>query len=400
MTIYPDKNPHSGIWYYLPADYHLLWDPSSTDKMGYSLSISYGTQGDAGTDPDAPVLIKANLSSGITTGERNLVKSLLKFQDPEFKDLIYLPLRENVQTTFQDILYAQYSIPKDKITVTSSTDPGNPINVTCRTNSDTKEFMETALRSGDGIVGTMILKPKEEGIIDQQIDAIISISNTRTLGKMQLEPVKWRKEDWVNKTPYPLRLKYLHVMKKSTQTNKPIIYTWSVGDADIAPQGRVSFDNGLVPQWLDTDPSTVIWLSYNVNECDSCGASVLTGVTDGVSGNTVQQIRFVIPDAVFDSLKASYFMITLRSRQADPKGAAIVELKTLNVTKDPAKEFNIGPLFIPKTGMPDFEYNIRIASTDGEFYESDKWIRSDKKQVLLGKKEMYNIFRGIVPGIN
>ena len=400
MTVYKDLHPASGMFYMLPADYHLRWDSDATAKKGYGFTISYGKQGDGSTTAgaDAPVRFSATLTAGITTREKNFVSSLLKARYPEFKDLVYLPLRETVQSSFQNAL-SLFGVPADKISVISTTDPSNDVTVAWSTNPDTKEFIQTSLTSGDGIVASMIMKPKETGITDITIPAIISLSATRTLGKMSLDPLTWRTGEWTNATAYPLKLKYLHVLKKSIIGNTPIIYSWAINDVDVPSMGRVSFDNGRVPKWLDEDPSSVMWLSYVVNACDSCNSEVINAVTDGVSNSTVQQLRFVIPDPVFDSLKASSFIITVRSKQADPKGTAIVELPAMTITKDPAKNFMIGPLFIPKGVSPDFEYKIVMSSADGDFYSPDKWIRSNMKEIYLGKTPLQDLFRGYVPWI-
>jgi hypothetical protein len=190
------------------------------------------------------------------------------------------------------------------------------------------------------------------------------------------------------------------VLKKSIQGNTPIIYSWLINDVDVPSMGRVSFDNGSVPKWLDDDPSSVMWLAYSVNQCDSCNNEVINAITDGVSNSTVQQIRFIIPDQVFDSLRASNFLINLRSKQADPKGVMIIELPTLTITREPGKNFVVGPLFIPKGIMPDFEYKVTMTSKDGDFFTSDKWTRWNKPDVYLGKTPLQDLFRGIVPWIN
>ncbi len=402
MTVIPDKNPNSGLYYFLPADFHLIWDPAVKAKKGYGLTISYGkqTEAEADANADAPVNMSAILTAGISSKEKSFVRALLKSKFPNFKDIRPLPLRENIQTTFQNTLGALYNIPAEKITVTSGTDFTNTIKVAWSTNSDTKEFIQTALTSGEGIVASVILKPKNEEITEQQIPASISLADTRPFGKMNLEPLTWRTKEWKNATSYPLRLKYLHVLKQSKQGNNPIIYSWSMDNMEVPSLASVSFENNPVPLWLDNDPSSVMWLDYSVMDCRECNDTVITAVTDGVSGSTVQQIKFIIPKAVFDTLKADYFMIYVRSSQVDPKGEMVKELPVLNITNEPGKNFLVGPLFIPKGGSPDFEFNIKVSSTDGEFYLSDKWIKTSEKEVLLGKSRVIEIFKGIIPGIN
>ena len=403
IYIYADKNDKSGVYYILPADYHLKWETKTDPEKGFEFRILYGSQkpGDAAeTASDAPVRMSATLTAGISSRERNFVKSLLKAYFPEFKELKFLPLRENPQFTFQNTLGAQYNIPQNKITVETNTDLTSDIHVAWQTDADTKEFIQTALTSREGISASVILKPKAEDILEQQIPAVINLADNRTIGKFYIEPNVWRTRNFKNTSPFPLKLKYLHVLKMEANGKTPIIYSWTLNDGVVPSQGQVAFDNSKVPVWLDNDPSAVMWIDYSIEECKNCDQKVMDAVTGGVSGTKAQQIKFTIAPAVFDTLRASYFTVTLRSRQVDPKGEEVKELEALKITRDAAKEFSVGPLFIPSGGSTEFEYKITMASTDGDFYPSNEWIKGTDKEVLLGKTRMKSIFRGIVPGIN
>ena len=405
INVFPDQNRNSGIYYIIPADYHLRWEagpPSRKPEEGYDLNILYGTQQVGGTEPvtDAPVRMSARLTAGISNSERAFIKSMLKAIIPGFVDVRFLPLRENPVTTFQNTLNAQFGVPMDKITVITNTDLNNDINLAWRTNPDTKEFIQTALTSGEGISASVILKPQNEGIVDQQIPASISLADPRSLGKMTLEPTAWRTNGWRNTTPYPLQLKYLHVLKKEISGNKMIVYSWSMDNLEVPPLTQLNFDHSRVPPWLDTDPTAMFWLDYAVMECSDCDRKVMEAVTGGVFGSTTQQVKFTIAPAVFDTLKASYFMIYVRSKQADPKGEMVKELGAIKITNDASKEFFAGPLFLAPGGQLEYEYRITAASLDGDFYPSPEWIKASDKELLLGRTAMKEMFKGKIPGIN
>jgi hypothetical protein len=403
IYIYADKNEKSGVYYILPADYHLKWETKAEPEKGFEFRILYGSQktGDvAEATPDAPVRMSATLTAGISSRERNFVKSLLKSNFPDFKEIKFLPLRENPQFTFQNTLGNQYNIPQNKITVETNTDLTTDIHVAWQTDADTKEFIQTALTSREGISASVILKPKDEDILEQQIPAVINLADNRTIGKFYIEPSVWRTRNFKNTAPFPLKLKYLHVLKMETNGKTPIIYSWSLGGGIVPSQGQVAFDNSRVPVWLDNDPSAIMWIDYTIEECHNCDQKVMDAVTGGVSGTKAQQIKFTIAPAVFDTLRASYFTVTVRSRQFDPRGEEVKELEAIKITKDAVKDFLAGPLFIPAGGSADFEYKITMASSDGDFYPSNEWIKGTDKEILLGKTRMKGIFRGIVPGIN
>ena len=399
INVFADKNLNSGIYYILPADYHLKWESKAEPEKGYDFRILYGAQAGGETSPEAPVRMSASLTAGITTRERNFVKELLKAIRPDFVDLRYLPLRESPQFTFQSSLGAQYNIPENKITVERVTDLSGDIKVAWQTDADTKEFIQTSLTSREGISASVIIKPEDEEIIDQQVPASINLADIRTLGKMNLEPGSWRSQQWRNQTPYPLKLKYIHVMKKQIGGTRPIIYSWSLNDVVVPSQAQAKFDNTRIPAWLDADASVVMWVEYTVEDCLTCDQKVLDAVTGGVSGARSQQVKFVIPPPVFDSLQAAYFLITVRSKQADPKGLEMKEFDAVKVTTEASKEFTVGPLFIPSNGSIEFEYKITVATAGGDFYPSNEWVPATEKEVLLGKTKLKTMFKGIIPGI-
>lgn len=403
INVYPDKNMNSGIYYILPADFHLVWDPGVISRKGYRFSISYDKQPQTGTNADTnSVHMAATLRTGITEQEKEFVSSLLKAIDRRFRQIMFLELRENMQTTFQNTLTSQFRIPAERITVNATTDLTNTMKVEWTTSPDNKEFIQTTLSSADGIAATVLLKPRNQEISDQLIPANISLADTRAFGKMMLVPKRWRDKYWINSTEYPLKLKYLHVMKKSIRDPNPVIYTWDLNNLEVPPKGKVSFEksNKAVPTFLDFDYSTVFWISYSVMECRPCTDSVINAVTDGVIGSILQPIKFVIPSPLFDTLKVDYFLISVRSRQVDPKGEQVGELPVLKITRDAAKDFYSAPLFVPKGRAPDFEFNIKALGLDGDFYLSEKWIRWTDKEVYLGKSKLMEIFKGVIPWIN
>jgi hypothetical protein len=391
MSIFRDKEQRSGVFYYLPADYHLKYEPKDEPEKGYNLTIDYGGR-NAGTET-APVRMSAKLTAGMTTAEIQFIERLLKARIPEAKELRPLPLAENPVFSFQTYLTSQYNIPQNKIAVESSTDLSNDIRVAWQTDADTKEFMQVALTSGEGIAASVVLKPQAPDIIEQQIPVTINLADSRTLGKITLDKANWRNRNWKNNKPYPLQLRHLNILKISQTTKAPIIYSWSLDNTVVPPKAQVKFDASLVPAWLDTAQSMLMWIDYSVVECRPCNDKVVTAVTRGVSGNTVQMVKFTIPPAVFDTLNASYFMVSIRSKQVDPNGETVKELPTtLKITRSEDREFSAGPLYVPTGSTISFEYKLRLATTDSEFVEAAEWIPATEKEIFLGKARMKEIF--------
>ncbi len=398
INVFPDKNVYSGVYYIMPADYHLLWQPKTESEKGYEFRILYGSQDDS-EGSEAPVRMSATLSAGISNREREFVKELIKSLKPDFKTLAFLPLRQNPQFTFQNTLGSQYNIPEDKISTEKISDLTSDIRVAWQTDATTKDFIQAAITSREGIAASVILQPEDEDIIDQQIPATINLADIRTLGKMNLIPNLWRTQNWRNETPYPLMLKNIHILKKQVSGSRPIIYSWSLSNTIVPSQSKVNFTNITIPTWLDNDPSSVIWIEYAVEDCSDCDKKVMDAITGGVSGTRAQQIKFSIPPAVFDTLNASQIIITLRSAQGDPKGITVKEFPSLKLTQT-ANEASTGPLYLPASSSLQYEFKIIVASKDGDFYSSNGWISGSELENYLGKTQLKQLFSGIIPGIN
>jgi hypothetical protein len=190
------------------------------------------------------------------------------------------------------------------------------------------------------------------------------------------------------------------VLKKAIGASKPIIYSWSMNNLVVPAQAQVRFDHSRIPTWLDADASAVMWLDYDIEDCRECDQRVMDAVTDAVFRTRTQQVRFTIPPAVFDTLNASYFMITIRSHQVDPKGEQVKELASVKVFNDMTKEYQAGPLFIPSDGTLQYEYRVTVATNDGDFYTASEWVPATDPELLLGKTMLKEMFRGIIPGID
>lgn len=391
MNIFPDKNEAAGVFYFIPADYHLRYKTKPEAEKGFDLNIQYGTRS---ADNIAPVRMSASLTAGMSSREMSFIKTLLRANLSTSRELrvLPLPLREKPVFSFQTALTSQYNIPQEKVMVESSTDLSNDMRVAWQTDADTKEFIQSALLAREGLAASVVLKPQDEAIIDQQIPVTINLADNRTLGKITLDPISWRTQAWRNTLPYPLQLRYLNILKVSPSAKAPVIYSWSLGDAVVAPKAQVAFDPALVPAWLDNQESVMMWIDYNVMDCRPCDQKVIDAVTGGVSGNRSQMVKFIIPPAVFDSLGASYFLVTVRSRQLDPNGEVVKELPALKITKDESKEYAAGPFYLPTDGTLSFEYRMRMATADGEFREASEWFMASEKEMLLGKTRMRQIF--------
>ena len=395
LNIFRDANPHSNHFYYLPVSYNLAW----SEKEGYTLNQIYGTARDEGEAGD--VRIHASLSPGIKNGEINQVQKLLnawakRNLGMEQTRLLPIPIAEPPRVSFHDELQSLYNISADQVSVNATSNITEPIRVSWATDSKTREEIVVALRENVGINGALLLRPRGDSLPTQNIPIQLNINDPQTFGRFHLPARKWRKQHWVNPTPYPVVLKYMHVMTLSEKNGgqpEVNIYSWDLGGQTIPPGGRVLFNADQVPAWLDfSDANQGMWLDYSVADCPGCDHAVISETLGGTSGELSRQITFESL-SVLEQTGAVVLRVTVRSRQADPSGSIVRKLKTVDVKIDDT--FTAGPLYIPPGQEADFEYNLGLVMPDGTIHQSDRWIRSTELTVYLGSKTV----REVLPGL-
>jgi hypothetical protein len=379
-SIYPDKNPASGIFYYHPRSYHLEWTPDS----GYAMRILYGAaSGGAAGD----VLMATRLKSGLDLSEVQLATDLLnayKRRNPtvSFSALRPLPLEKNgTDVSFGSVL-GQYSIPKEKIAITALSDVLGEIEVSWVTDPVTKENLQLALIEDIGISGEVSFTPTG-GALAPQIPIAIQLADRDSFGRL-----RWNREEGPrNATPYPIRLRFLHALCIDPRNNLPILYTWSLDDTEVPPMARVRWDASRVPAWIDTEAKRV-WVDYSVSQnCDACDKRVLEAITGGVTAVTAEQITFHTITPLAD-VGGYELTAQVRSKFFDPKDRAVL-VKSLVLGAD-NQDFTLRPIYSAgrREGEPLFEYRLDLAMPDGTLHRGSRWISSDTLRVLVGRAQL------------
>ena len=388
MDIYPDKNPASGTFYYLPSAYHLRWN----EDEGYDFSMLYGT-----ADPSSSsgnVRMTGTLTPGISSKEIALIKSLLESYiegnpNYSFTELKIMPINTTPAISLSSGLEGHYNISSDQINVTVSSSIREPIDISWMTSNTDKDDMQTVLSAGDGIKGSMTLTPASETVPEQLIPVRITLADSRTLGKFILESNKWRNENWVNNTPFPLRLKKVHalIIEKQDGNTIPIIYSWDLNNVEIPSKAKVQFDASKMPKWLETQSKTKqIWLDYTIVDCTECVNKTIDALTDGTSGSKVKQVSFE-SFQLFSETDIAFLQVKARSKYIDPKGTKVLESDPIRITED-NKSFTLGPFYIPEGETPQFEYFFTLVMNDGTTHQSDKWLSHQELFMYIGMAKL------------
>ena len=384
LDVYRDINPASNQFYFMPSSYNLAWN----SKTGYKLNQLYGTSREEGTEGD--VRIHATLSSGITSREMKMVQRLMngyakKQLGLDNARIQAIPMNGAPTVTFSDELSSLYNIPADKISVTATTKITDPIKVSFATDSRTKEEIVVALKENVGLNGSMSIRPAGDSLPVQDLPVNININDAETFGRFDLPAGSWRKDYWVNETPYPLSLNYMHIMVMS-EDNTPFIYSWDLGNTGVSSGSKVIFDAKKIPYWLDRHEGNIrMWLEYSVLPCMGCDNQVIADALGGTTGELIKEISFE-PLYILEKTGAVVMQINVRSIQADPRGQSIQMLPTLDIRSDITTK--AGPLYIGQGQLPNYEYNVALIMEDGTVYKSSKWIRSNQLTVYLGTKNL------------
>jgi hypothetical protein len=387
MDIYPDKNLASGVFYYLPSAYHLRWNSDD----GYNFRMIYGE--DDGSENPKNISMSSTITPNISSKEVALIKSLLQsyVQDNSvytYTELKIMPCSDPKLTLSSD-LSGQYNLTESDINISVTSTINNPIEASWKTNNTTKDEMQLSLSEGVGIKGVMKLKPNGEAIPEQSIPVRITISDTRTIGKLILQPNNWRTKNWINETPFPIKIKYVHalIIEKKNSKTTPLIYSWDLNNVEVPSKAQVQFDASKMPTWLETKNKTEqIWIEYSIVECTSCVNKIMGKLTNGLVRSSLKEIAFE-SIGVIEKTDAAFLRVKVRSIQADPKGNSVIELDSFRITED-MTSMKVGPFYLPEGENIQYEYFYTLVLKDATKYESDNWQSSTDDDMLIGMKSL------------
>lgn len=392
--VYQDQNAASGIFYYLPQGYHLRWDPD----QGYALKMLYGAataEGQAGE-----VVMAASLDAGVQTGEiqfaRQLIQAYLRrHPGSTFTELRRMPIDKAPEVSLSGGLQHSYDIPADRITLNAISDALGEIEVQWVTDTVTKENLQLALVEDVGINGATTFTPSGGGLPPQSRPVEIEIADPATFGEFVFR----RGAAWRNRTPYPLRLKYVHALL--LENDLPVIYSWSLADTRVPPKAQVEFDASAVPSWLD-GRARRMWIDYAVaGDCHDCDQEVIAAITGGVTSVAAAQITFhtLSPLADIDAaeidvmVRSQYF--DTRSREVQTRGPVVLD--------GDGQDFTVGPIYdnreADQSGAlgPLFEYQLEVIMKDGASHSGAAWIPADRLRVPIGSVQVREAL-GFLPG--
>lgn len=391
LNIFPDKNPNSGVFYYLPIAYDIRYDK----EKGFAFNVDYGTS--RGEGEESKVRMSGTLNSGISLYEVQFIKNLMeayKIQNPNLKldKPMPLPVSETPVITLGDEL-KHFGITSVNINnVSSITDP---IEFSWQTDGTTAAELENLLRVNSGITGKMRIKTTGDNFPVQEVPVRIRLIDENTFGRFGMTPAEIRTRNWRNETPFPVKLKYIHYMvidKNREGKESPIVYSWDLHDQEVQPRSQVKFDVSKVPAWLDNykGKPARIWMEYSVvDSCAPCNEKVFSKIVSSTNRPQLSNVVFRVID-FFDAYNVAYMDVEMKSVQGDPNGKAETNFPVVHIIKDKS-DYVAGKIYIPSESTPSFDYRVTLVTNNGAEYTSN-WIPRNSLNVPFGSYQLEELF--------
>lgn len=389
LDVYPDKNKASGYFYYLPSAYYIDYDKD----QGHQFVIDYGTSGEASADQT--VRMSGKLTHGVNTKEKALVSALIRLyirKNPQFgyKFTSLAPVKPegSLQVSFDTDL-KQYNISNQSI---SAPNLDEQIDVSWRTDQANATDISNSLKANVGIIGNLKIKPQNGVLPDQDVPVRIRLADERTIGRFTLK-TGWRNQNWQNISPYPVKLRNLHVLWVDEAKNQAAVYTWQLNDVEIPAKSQVKFDHSKLPAWLDNEPNTRYWIEYEIMSCVPCHEDILKKVIHSTTQAQSQTIRFNLLE-IFEANKIVFAGINVRTKQATADGTQVQTMPEIPADKD-KQAYNSGKIYVPQGEQPDFEFSLHLVTSDGKEYNSD-WVKRNSLNVFIGNSQLKEMFPQLI----
>lgn len=384
--VYQDQNSESGIFYFLPRAYHLKW----TSDEGYGMRMLYFASQEE--EKEGNVNVELLVDAGIDSKEYEFAKDLVlayaaRHPGTKFTELRPLPIDKAPEVSIAGGLQHTFNIPPEKIIITAISDALGQVHISLVTDWITKENLQLALFEDMGINGMLTLTPAGSAMEAQQRPIKVIVADHRTLGR-----IYWtRGQKWRNQAPYPVHLKYLHVL--SLQNNIPIIYSWDLDNTEVSPMAQVEWNSRHIPKWLDGS-AKFMWLDYKVEKsCEKCDEKVIAEITGGVTSVSADNITYETITPLADTGAYKIFIRT-RSMYLHPTSRELKELPELPLNED-EQEYKIGPIYKvdrktdeAPSGEPLFEYFITVVMPDGTMHKATKWLPSESLRIMIGQVQI------------
>jgi len=392
LEVYPDANPDSGLYYYLPARYFLKWDADT----GYHLAIDYAYERETGNN----VVIDARLSPGPLQRDRQLLKGLLEtyLQEqgrplPTDREIRLLEVPATYEVVFD---WSTLGVPETELAVTGIDRTSREIALTLTTDVGTRELLLARLSGTLGLVGEVTLTPEAvsadaPGLPRQSIQARLQLTDP-AYASTGWQRATGAYSTFRNSHLFPVRLKYLCYLYRATSGLD--LRGYDLGETRLEPGQVAKLPNREVDREID-DGRRVLksWYVYSLLGEEPYREEVLAQLTGGVGSVPIRHVSIDVlsSDRLFEQYQLYKLLVLVRSRFFDPRGSEEITNTYEFQAGDSGTE--IAPLFVPdRLEEPLFTYRIGIVTQAGEERIDTDWRRpGELEDIFIGSPHIEEV---------
>jgi hypothetical protein len=381
--IWGDRNEASGIYYYLPAAYYLLWN--ETLKQ-YDLSLRYDLAREEG---EPKVYVRAVLGHRFSEVQRRAAEVLVRQSAVglgfPFFELRQMPIVGGATT--HTVVEALSSYPGlESARVVPPNGAMGTVEISWLMDPLTVENFLEDLRSGTVPRPELILQPTGDGAAPQRVPLHLGWEESPTYPR-----IGWRNgASWQSQLPHPIRLKGLHALVVDASESLQVL-SWDLRDNPPVPPGASAFMEDVLPSAVASN-SFLTWVDYQVAPDTASLEAASRSITAGVSELTRQPLRITLLDPLMTT-GAARIRIFVRSAYLRPGGAGgplgIYDFEADGDTR--SIPFYLGR---SEDDQP-FEWTASVVMPNGESYEGASFLPGDRSlELLVSSSALRKIFGG------
>ncbi|MEN8145533.1 MAG: hypothetical protein ABFS14_11345 [Gemmatimonadota bacterium] len=379
--IWSDQNESSGIYYFLPAAYHLKWD---SDKQKYDLSLT-DEMSDGESEPH--VLVRARLEPRFTPAQRRaaeiLVRQAARASGRPFFDLRPMPIASGATTSTAGQDLARHH-DVDDVGVAPASEVMGEVEVSWRMRAATRESFVELLRQDQAVAPQVLLQPGSGDGGTQRVPLYLSWGEPGSYPPLLWENGSFKR----NELPHPIRLRGLHAMVLDADERVQVL-SWDLSNtAPIPSRARAAMGQELTRPVIDNAFFT--WVDFAVVPDDASTEAAVRSITGGVS----ERVRQPLEITLFDPLEASgarQLTVLVKSAYFEAGGDKVTA-KQFEFSEDGASREI--PFYLGRADVEvPFEWTVRLTMPDGEELERAVFLDGDSGlQLLVSRSSLRKIF--------
>lgn len=393
LTVYPDANPDSGIFYYRPNQYFLHWTPEDQ----YYLAIDYKPEQDTAKN----VVLDARLTPGPVSDDVAVLTKLLdahlrtRPQRPPRISLLPLPARYEA---FFD--WTTLGVAGEDITVTGVDPDSRQFGLQVVTDVATKELLIGKLADPTGLTGNVRVvpqqvTPEQAALAPFTVQARLKLADNQAYSRSA-----WRRggseySSFRNERPLPVRLEHLVYLVE--QGGRLRLRGYDLGGQRLLPGDVAKLPNASIHDEIAGPTAIRAWYSYTLENDAAHREALLAELTGGVGAIPVTDVDIQIVRApeLFEQFSLFKIAIVVRSKFFDPTAGSSQLLEKGYEFSPEVARAAVAPLYRPVDSVePLYEYRIGVVTGDGTPHVDAQWRRPTAgfaNSVFIGSSQIEEV---------